>query len=146
MTIEQQNEDEQYLSIRFAVTPEQFERQGRSLSLLLLHRRCATCWGTLIQETAGDLEIPADEHMEQIVNHCSQTPDFIYSGLPIMEAAFRILVSNGTNSLSLEDIYNALQEKWSDASSHWTPLPAKLYRMLAKDTFYGISEVTNTSA
>ncbi len=135
-------EGEQYLATTFAIFPEKLEAQGRSLSLLLLHRRCAACWGALIQEAAGGLEIPWQDHLERIAGHCSKNRDFIAPGQPIMEAVFRTILSRGNHPTPLEDILGTLQDQWSDSSSHWAPSPGKLHRMLTKDVFYAIGEVT----
>jgi uncharacterized protein (DUF2267 family) len=141
VTIEQPDEGEQYLPATFAIFPEKLEAQGRSFSLLLLHRRCATCWGTLIQEPAGSLETSAQDHLERIAEHCSANKDFVSPGLPIMEAVFRVLLSKGNQPTTLEEVLTVLQKQWSDSASHWAPPPAKLYRMLTRDVFYGIGGV-----
>ena len=143
MTIEPQEDEEAgYLSAKYKIFPEALAASGRSLSLLLLHRRCASCWGTLFQEEAGGIGIEANEHMKTIASHCSKQPDFIHPGLPIMEAILRILLSNGNKPTTLEQIYDTLQERRSDPTNPWTPPPAKLYRMISRDAYYGIGEVT----
>jgi len=141
--IEATNEGEQYLSATFVIAPEKLEAQGRSLGLLLLHRRCAACWGTLVQEAAGGLEIPWEDHLERIANHCSASQEFIVPGMPVMEAVFRSILSRNNEPTSLADLLETLQTRWSDASSHWAPSPASLYRMVTRDIFYGIQEVAS---
>jgi len=141
VTEQQQEEEATYLSAVFKVDPERLAAQGRSLQLLLLHRRCASCWGTLIQEPAQGLKIEAAKHLEQIAHHCSAAPDFIHPELPVMEAVFRILLSNGNEPMTLESIYETLQERWSDSTNPRTPPPEKFYRLLSGDTFYGITQV-----
>lgn len=146
MIIEATHEGEQYLTATFVIAPEKLEAQGRSPGLLLLHRRCAACWGTLIQEAAGGLEIPWEDHLERIANHCSTDPTFVAPGMPVMEAAYRSILSRGNEPTSLADILEILQTRWSDASSHWAPSAASLYRMLSRDIFYGIQEVSGPPA
>ncbi|MBI4198742.1 MAG: hypothetical protein HY533_06500 [Chloroflexi bacterium] len=141
MTSEQSNDGEQYLPATFAILPEKLEGQGRSFGLLLLHRRCAACWGALIQEPAGGLELPWQDHLVKIAEHCSANQDFVSPGLPIMEAVFRVLLSNGNQPTTLEEVLAVLQKQWSDSASHWVPPPAKLHRMLTRDVFYGIGSV-----
>lgn len=146
MTTEAPDKAERYLSSTFAVSPAKLEGQGRSLNLLLLHRRCASCWGSLMQEAAGGLEIPWEDHLEKIAGHCSKSKEYITSGLPIMEAVFRVILSAGNEAVSLEQIIETLQERWSDSANHWVPPPPKLYRMVSRDVFYGIGEVTPPAA
>ena len=114
------------------------------MQLLLLHRRCASCWGSLVQEPAGGLNIEAAEHLKRIARHCSASPDFIHAELPVMEAVFRILLSNGNETMTLKAIYEALLERWLDSPNPRTPPQGKLYRMLSNDTFYGITQVSQT--
>ncbi|MEE8443634.1 MAG: hypothetical protein V3S37_07785 [Dehalococcoidia bacterium] len=145
MVSEQQEEEAAYLSNSYKIDPKTMTAQGRSLQLLLLHRRCATCWGTLIQEPAQGMNIDAAKHIERIARHCSTAPDFIHSELPVMEAVFRILLSNGNKSMTLESIYETLRERWLDSTTPRTPLPEKLYRLVSHDAFYGITQVPQTT-
>jgi len=138
---QQQEQEEKYLAVSFRVDPERLASRGRSLQLLLLHRRCASCWGTLVQKPAQGLGIKVAEHLKQIARHCSKAPDFIHPELPVIEAVFRILLSNGNQTTTLESIYKTLLERWSDPTNPRTPSPDKLYRMLSGDTFYGISQI-----
>lgn len=141
MTNGHNDENDKYLSTKFVIRPGNLERQGRSLSLLLLDRRCGVCKSALAQEELQGSETTAAKHLEQIGNHCSKNQDFIYPGLPLNEAMFRVLLSGGNRPMELGKIYDALEDRWSDASSRWTPLPDRLFRMLSRDIFYGIAEV-----
>lgn len=145
VTTEQRDEEERYLEATFTLPPELLEETHRSFALTLLHRRCATCWGGLVQDESNGMRIPAQEHLTKIAEHCSQEQDFIHPGLPVVEAVFRILLSNNDRPMKLREIHEVLQKRWSDAASHWTPLPEKLYRMLSKDAYYGIKEVSATT-
>ncbi len=139
MVIEQQQEEsEELLSARFTIDPDSLATRGRSMQLLLLHRRCASCWGILIQEPGQGIAIDVDEHLERIANHCSVSAGFIQSDMPAMEAAFRVLLSNDRNPMTVQSIYEALRERWSNPTNPRTPPSDKLYRMLIADTFYGI--------
>ena len=138
---QQQQESEPVISASFAIDPQRLAARGRSLQLLLLHRRCASCWGTLIQEPGQGLAIEAEEHLERIANHCSLSPGFIQADQPVMEAAFRVLLANSGGPMSVQAIYEALRERWSNPTNPRNPPPDKLYRMLLADTFYGIGEV-----
>jgi hypothetical protein len=139
VVIEQQHqESDELLSARFTIDPDGLATKGRSMQVLLLHRRCASCWGTLIQEPGEGIAIDVDEHLERIANHCSISAEFIHSEMPAMEAAFRVLLSNDRNPMTLESIYEALRERWTSPTNPRTPPLDKLYRMLIADTFYGI--------
>ena len=149
MVTEQQEQEEaqeqEYLSTSFSVDLEKLAAWGRSIQILLLHRRCASCWGTIVQEPDQGLSIKTTEHMKQIAKHCSTTLDFIHPDLPVMEAVFRVLLSNGNKPMTLESIYESLRERWTNPTNLRTPHVDKLYRMLLADTFYGISQVSKAS-
>ena len=145
VTDQQQQEETEYLSASFRIDPERLAAQGRSLQLLLLHRRCASCWGTLVQEPAEGRDITVAEHLKQISSHCSSAPDFLRPEFPVMEAVFRILLTNGTQPMTVQSIYEALRERWSNLTNPRTPSTDKLYRMLQGDAFYGISEVSQAA-
>ena len=139
---QEQEQEQEYLSTSFSVNLEKLAALGRSIQILLLHRRCASCWGTLVQEPDQGLSIKTTEHMKQIANHCSITLNFIHPDLPVMEAVFRVLLSKGNKPMTLESIYENLRERWSNPTNPRTPHVDNLYRMLIADTFYGISQVS----
>lgn len=139
MVLEQEEEqDSRYLAATFKVDRSILESLGRSIGLLLLHRRCPSCWATLINEPDQGLSIKAREHLKRLVEHCSKQPDYIKHDMPIMEAVFRILLSRREGPLSVEQILNELQERWTDPTNPRDPTPDKIYRILAGDRFYGI--------
>ena len=141
----EETEDEEteapYLKARFHIDTEWIAAQGRSLKLLLLHRRCASCWGGLVQEPNGGQDIAAAEHMKRIAQHCSKTPDFIHPEMPLMEAIFRLLLANRNRPLNTEEIYEKLRERWVDPVNPRIPSEVGIYRLLSSDTFYGIREL-----
>ena len=143
MTIEQiEQQEAEYLATSFKISVERLAARGQSLGVLLLHRRCASCWGALIQEPEQGINIEAKKHLRQIAEHCSKTPDFIHPGLPVLEAVFRILLSGRNRPMTLEAIHQLLQERWTEITNPRTPQPATLHRILTHDTFYGISQVS----
>ena len=130
-----------YLRARFHIDKEWVAAKGRSLQILLLHRRCASCWGGFLQEPDGGLGIDAAKHMKQIAKHCSITPDFVHPEMPLMEAIFRLLLAKGNQPMTTEEIYEELKERWVDLVNPRTPSTEGLYRLLSSDTFYGIREL-----
>ncbi len=125
----------------FKIYPEKLEAMGRSLNVLLLHRRCATCWATLLNEPAQGMLIEVEDHMKQIAKQCSKTLDFIQPEMGVVEAVFRILLSHGNKPMTLESIHEEMRERWASPINPRTPPPDKLYRMLVSDAFYGIGQV-----
>ena len=145
MTAQQQETEEQeaaYLTTRFTISPERLAAWGRSFQILLLHRRCVSCWGTLIQEPGKGMNVTVAQHLRRIAAQCSNTPEFIKPQMPVMEAVFRILLSGRNRPKTVEELFQSLEERWSDATNPRTPTPETLYRMLTRDAFYGFAEAS----
>ncbi len=139
MVLDQEEEqDSRYLAATFKVDPGRLESLGRSMGLLLRDRRCPLCWATLINESDQGLSIKARDHLKRVAEHCSKQMDYITHGMPIMEAVFRILLSHRDGPLSVEEILEELQERWTDPTNPRDPTPDTIYRILAGDRFYGI--------
>ena len=142
MTTEQQEleqEEAEYLTDRFAIDPERLAGWGRSFQILLLHRRCVSCWGTLIQEPGQGMNVTVAQHLRRIAAQCSTTPEFIKPAMPVMEAVFRILLGGRNKSKTVEEIFQLLKERWSDPTNPHTPTPETLHRMLSRDAYYGFA-------
>lgn len=145
MTTEQQEieqEDAAYLTDRFVVGPDRLAGWGRSFQLLLLHRRCASCWGTLIQEEGQGMNVTVAQHLRKIASQCSTTSDFIKLEMPVMEAVFRILLGERNQPKTVEELFQLLRERWSDPTNPRTPTPDTLHRMLTRDTYYGFVQAS----
>lgn len=134
-------EEAAYLRASFRIDQEGLAARGRSFQLLLLNRRCASCWGGIAQRPDGGREIRASEHLRRIVKHCSAAADFIHSDMPLMEAVFRLLLTNNTKPMTVEEIYKGLGERWVDPVNPRIPLPKGVYWTLSRDKYYGISQI-----
>jgi len=140
---EKEEEEAVYLRASFRIDPEGLAAQNRSFQLMLHHRRCASCWGSMLQQPDGGREIQASEHLKRIVKHCSAAADFIHAEMPLMEAVFRLLLANSTKPMTLEEIYQGLEERWVDSVNPRIPLPTGVYWTLRSDTYYGIGQVAS---
>lgn len=136
---EKEGQESRYSATTVRVDVDNLKTLGRSISLLLLHRRCASCWSGLINEPNQGLDIDAKSHLKQITGHCSKDPGFISHGMPMMEAVFRILVSRKYGPISINKLLDDLQERWTDPTNPSIPSPEKIYRMLKGDRYYGIA-------
>ena len=125
-------------SATFRIDPEALAVRGRSLTILLLQRRCASCRDTLALEATGGLQIPVKAHLERIARHCSSDPDFVRPRLPLLEAIFRLLLTREDQTMTQDEVIQALRERWASATSPRVPPPEEIRRIVAADTFYGI--------
>lgn len=138
--VETEQVETPYLKAKFFISQERFAHAGRSLQLLLLQRRCSTCWGTLVQDSEGAWKISVKDHLKQIAKQCSKMSEYINPDMPLAEAVFRVLLSNGTRPMAMEKIYAALEDRWVDPVNPRIPTSEGVYRMMETDTYYGITE------
>ena len=140
-TEQEQEQEAPHVSALFHVSPERIASHGRSFQLLLQQRRCASCWGPLMQEPKGGRDISASRHLSKIASHCSKTADFINSDMPLAEAIFRILLANANKPMTIQQIYEGLNERWVDPINPRIPEMEGIYRIMSHDTFYGLTEM-----
>ncbi len=81
------------------------------------------------------------EQIAQIVKHCAKQADFIAPEMPLLEIAYRTILAGGNRPLSLQDLYEALTDRWATPINPRNMSLQTLRRVLSSDTFYGITEV-----
>jgi hypothetical protein len=118
------------------VTTEQIN--NRSIQALIQGYLCPKC----AQKLKADKKYSSpDALMAAIQTCCSRTPGFINDRLPILESVFRLFLSNGNQSLNLEELGKQLSIlRGGDA---YRTLPETLSRLLKSDRYYGLQEVQN---
>ncbi|MBI4297635.1 MAG: hypothetical protein HY676_03800 [Chloroflexi bacterium] len=115
------------------------ESQGRSLDILLEGRLCESCRSRRSRPrrkgSSASKKTRVEELRAQIQSCCSRKDDFITPRTPLLEAAFRLLLSREM-PLSLEEMVRELSRR---RRSYFTEelMRERLERMLARDTFYG---------
>ena len=123
-------EETVFARMKFKISDQALNEANRELNRMVSQRVCENCSN---QENPNALEL--------VNSCCSSKETFIHSHMPAMEAIFRIIITNGNKPTTISHIYETLQEKWVDPNNMWLPTPAKLYRMLSNDMYYGIREV-----
>ncbi len=101
-----------------------YQQSGRSFNALVQSRLCPSC-----RQKEGDA-------ITLIRDCCSKSEDFITPNMPILEAAFRLLLSNGNQPMDLEQMAEELGEKRGRRI-----YPDALRRMLENDNYYGLRRV-----
>ncbi len=135
----EKNEQGVQTEAKYFIDIEAMEAKGRSMSVMLASRRCPSCQISLSKEEL--LTIQPDIHLERLVECCSKKPDYIFSTMPLMEATFRLLLAVGNRAMTLQEIHEALAERWRAAGfPKYLPL-GMLERMLNHDDYYGIFRV-----
>ena len=117
------------------------QERGRSVELILLHRRCPRCWQELNQRDDSLQKVTVKEHFKKFAQCCSKYPNFISPGIPILEAVFRLLLSSKNNTIGLDRLQETLMQRWADPVNQREISLQALRRMIEADTYYSISRV-----
>ena len=81
---------------------------GGSAAALVATRRCRDC----IDLDDGDLTGDPSEAIALIVDHCSNTADYLLPDTPLREAVFRVLLEGGNEPKTADEISEALVGRW----------------------------------
>ncbi|MBM3939791.1 MAG: hypothetical protein FJ318_02630 [SAR202 cluster bacterium] len=121
----------------FSIDPKQIEAKGRQIGVVVGNRLCPGAIARLKKGTS-----PRGAGFEELRrlarDYCSKDPDFLSPRLPVLEAAFRLLLASPQNQLSLSDILQQLTEIWITASWPRHISQEALERVLRGPNEYGI--------
>jgi hypothetical protein len=121
---------------RWAIAPDWFEVNNRSLLALVKTALCSKCRKRLDSEKKwGSL----NDLMNTIRKCCSNEPEYINGALPIMESVFRLFLTNGNQALDLIELGRQLSER-RGVDTYRTSVEI-LSRLLKYDEYYGIRPV-----
>ena len=121
---------------RWAIDPDWFEANNRSLLTLVRSSLCSKCRKRLnSEEKWGSL----DDLMTTIRECCSNEPGYITGELPIMESAFRLFLANGNQAVDLIELGRQLSER-RGVDTYRTSVEI-LSCLLKNDEYYGIRPV-----
>ena len=121
---------------RWAIAPDWFQENHRSISVLVQNYLCPKCDKQL--SAKGKKESP-DALMSAINKCCSRAPDFINDRLPILESIFRFFLTNGNQPLDIEELGKQLNTL-RGGDPYRTSIET-LSRLLKNDSFYGLKEI-----
>jgi hypothetical protein len=104
-------------------------------SLLAQGCLCSKC----LKKQKGDSEtISPAELISSIKNCCGKASDFITDKLPILESVFRILLANGNQPLSLEELSKQLAKRRAGDTQRTSV--EILSRLLRDERYYGLRQ------
>ena len=125
--------------LSYTIRPDLIEAQGRSVNTIVAERLC-----TQSLQKVKSPEALRKMSFKQLRNlarrNCANDPDYIPSQAPVLEAAFRMLLSAPTDSLSLNAIHARITDLWSSSPRPRHISEESLARVLSHDTRYGIAE------
>lgn len=123
-------------TIRWAIAPDWFDENHRSISDILKGCLCSKCAGKLC---SGEKVSPPKTMMEAIHNCCSQSPGFINERTPLYESIFRFFLRNGNNPATVQELSEQLN--LINAGNTYRNSPEILLRILRADRYYGLQEM-----
>jgi hypothetical protein len=123
---------------RYYVALELAEARRRSLASMIANRRCYT-------HQQGDDQDPlkatdAQPFIEQIAEHCSQTPDYLLPDMPLKEAIFRVILANANRPMTAEELSEMLSKQWAMTTYPRDISPGVIQRLLDSSQFYCIAQ------
>jgi len=122
--------------LRWAIDPDWFEANNRSLLALVRSSLCSKCRKRLDSEKKwGSLK----DLMNTVRKCCSNEPDYINGTLPIMESVFRLFLANANQALDLIELGRQLSER-RGVDTYRTSVEI-LSRLRKYDEYYGIRPV-----
>ena len=84
---------------------------GRDISLLIAARKCYADRQADTDESL--LSSDPKEHLDRIVKHCAETPDYLLPDTPLKDAIFRVMLAAGKQLMTAEEISAELSARWA---------------------------------
>ena len=142
---------------RYHIDLEWYKKVDRSFTSMAEGRMCSSCRAKLGMEV--ETRVPVlDAKGTKVVfesrlvaygsnpvtvirDCCSESKGYITANMPWMEVAFRILLANGNQPLTVDEIAQQMTEHITYAGGSRTMSPESLARMLKKDDYYGFNVI-----
>lgn len=133
---------------RYAIDPTWYTERSLSLGQLVRLRRCAECHASGFQ-TGGAKRRKAkaseavgepswEREMRAIGECCSLKAGYITPLLPLMESVFRLLLANGNQPLTIQELQDGIRGRWAGLEYLRAFEPDTLQRLLERQQTYGI--------
>jgi len=112
------------------------ESMGRSMMVLTASRKCASCRKKDTQKSVARSKAPT--HIKRIAEHCRDQPDFLPPEIPLKEAVFRVILSEGNKPVTAEEVSARLTSLWALGTNQRDVSAAVVQRLLDTSESYGI--------
>jgi hypothetical protein len=148
---EQPEESQQ--EVWYIIDPEWYAQRNVGLAYTVRLRRCADCAesgfppkGTTKRRSrkgAPDADLSWDVEMQSIGACCSAKAGYLTAETSILEAVFRLLLQNGNQPRSVQQLYEDIKESWAGREYLRNTNAVSLGRMLERQHSYGITEAAD---
>ena len=82
-----------------------------SLSVLIAERKCYQ--HRPVENQHSVLGTRPEDHIREVREHCSTTPDYLLPDTPIKEAIFRLMIASGNKAVTPLQVSDDLSERWA---------------------------------
>ena len=118
---------------------EKADELHRSLSTMIAATKCYVCKQADTDESIMASE--PQEHIDRIVEMCSDTSDYLLPDTPLKEAIFRVMLAEGTREITAVEISEILTARWAVSTYPRDLSPKVIGRLLGNSDSYCISAV-----
>jgi hypothetical protein len=120
---------------RWAIAPDWYEENGRSLIVQLKSYLCSACAKRLGEKKEPTLKTI----LATIQSCCAKEPEFFNDKMPIMESIFRLFLRSGNKPMTIKEVSAELARVRS--GDLYRTSPETLTLILKNDRFYGLQPV-----
>lgn len=124
---------------RYIIGQDKDKAHQRSLPLLIAGRRCFSC-----RQADDEMPIPSSnpkQYVERIVEHCSETSDYLLPDTPLKEAIFRVMLAAGNVESTAEQVGSTLRGEWVSTTYPRDLSTRVIQRMMDQSDFYCIGRL-----
>jgi len=124
---------------RYIIGLDKEKAHQRSLPLLIAGRRCFSC-----RQADDERPTPTSkpkQYVERIVEHCSETSDYLLPDTPMKEAIFRVMLAAGNGEATAEQVGSILREKWLSTAYPRDLSTGIIQRLMDQSGFYCVSRL-----
>ncbi|TAK32125.1 MAG: hypothetical protein EPO21_15990 [Chloroflexota bacterium] len=148
--------EEEAIEPRYHISMDWYQSAGRSFGVMAESRMCSQCRSRLGSEVESRVPV-LDAKGTRVVfetrlvkygaspiavirDCCSKSKGYITANLPLMEIAFRVLLANGNQPMTAEELSQQIEEHVTYAGGSRSVNADALTRVLENDDYYGICE------
>ena len=124
---------------RFAISEEHALKINAALPMMIVNRMGYMDRQALEEEPTADADIRP--YIDIIVERSSKEADYLLPDTPMKEAIFRLILANGNEPMSADEISETLSERWAMSAYPRSLSPHIINRLLENSGNYCITPI-----